>query len=96
MHALGPARIGQARDVLDVVLLPAMLGRARRGEGAALHHHVVLHVLDDQRAAPRLKRQPAAGLILASAQARRSSHGPIGPVAGSGAAVSALGRAGPT
>src|SRR5262245_25464156 len=43
-------RIGEAAHVLDRVLLPAMDGRARGGEGAAIHHHVVLQVLDDQGA----------------------------------------------
>ena len=47
------ARGGSASraDVRDRVLLPAMDRRTGSGEGAAFHHHIVLHVLDDQRAA---------------------------------------------
>ena len=49
-----PSRLAMRRqplDVLDRVLLAAMLWRTGGRKGAALHDDVVLHVLDDERAA---------------------------------------------
>jgi citrate/tricarballylate utilization protein len=63
-HAKRAAAVGEAADVGDGPLLGAVLGRARGRKGAALHHHVVLHVLDDQRRAggiqPQTRRCPWA------------------------------------
>ena len=62
----------------------ACCGEPGRGERAAVHHHVVLHVLDDQRAARRIERHalPAAG---AFGRGRRRS-GRAGRSAGSAGA----------
>ena len=50
---LAAAEGGEVLDVLDDVLLLRVLRGAGLGEGAAVDDHVVLEVLDDQRAARR-------------------------------------------
>ncbi len=55
--AFRPARRGQRLHVLDDILLLRVTGRAGVGEGAAVHDHVVLEVLDDEDTALRVQLQ---------------------------------------
>ena len=68
-HAARAARFGQATDILDDILLAGVLRRARGREGAAFHHYVVLHVLNDQGAARRIDCEMAFGLARSGAAA---------------------------
>jgi hypothetical protein len=61
--------------------------RAGLGERAAVHNHVVLQILDDHRAAPRIKAQVA----VRQPRRRRGSAGRPG-AAGRGAAAAQLNR----
>src|SRR4029453_15389260 len=56
-NALAAARLRERLHVLDDVLLLRMLRGAGLRERAALDHHVVLQVLDDQPAAGRIQGQ---------------------------------------
>ena len=56
--ALAPARLRERLHVLDDVLLLRVLRSAGLRERAAVDHHVVLQVLDDQHAARRVQAQP--------------------------------------
>ena len=56
-------RLRQAADIVDDALLAGMAGRAGVGEGAAVHDHVVLQILDDHRAALRIELHVAIGQI---------------------------------
>ena len=73
--ALRPARSREVGDVRDDVLLLRVRGRARLGEGAALDDHVVLQILDDQRAAARIECQISSD-IASSYRMYGSRRGP--------------------
>ena len=55
---MGASRRGETANVLDHVLRFRMRRRSGRGEGAALAHHVVLHVLNDEDGAARVEIEP--------------------------------------
>src|SRR5690606_31460304 len=61
-HADTPALVGEATGILDRVLLAAMLRCTGGGKRAAIYHHVVLHVLDDQRATAWVEAEFAIAL----------------------------------
>jgi hypothetical protein len=52
---------GEGRDVGDDALCGGVRGGPRVGERAALDHHVVLQVLDDQRGALRVEAEGLVG-----------------------------------
>src|SRR5208282_1223168 len=74
-HTACSAGLGQAADVLDDVLLASVLWRARGGEGAPFHHHVVMHVLNDERAARWVERKTALGAGTLRCRRRRIDRG---------------------
>ena len=60
-HAAGAADIRQPADIVDHILLACMLRRAGGSKRPAVHHDVVLHILDDERAARRIQRHALFG-----------------------------------
>src|SRR5262245_64049615 len=71
-HTALAADIGQAADVLNDVLLAGMLRGSRGRKGTPVHHHVILHVLDDESAARWIEGEigPFAGALRPRASCR--------------------------